>query len=188
MDRVDDAGPFVATVVLAFGTDPFVRWLLPDPDMYLDYFTRIVRLHGQLTAAYGGAFGRADRRGAALWYPPETHPDSQALAAILGEAGALERAAGVFGRAAVYEPTEPFWYLRQIGVDPSLQGRGAGGALMAAGLAEADAAGVPAYLEATSERGVQFYERHGFHALAEIRVDDSAPIWPMRRDARPAKG
>jgi len=40
---------------------------------------------------------------------------------------------------------------------------------------------LPAYLEATSERNVALYERLGFEHLGELRLNNSPPLWPMRR-------
>lgn len=61
----------------------------------------------------------------------------------------------------------PTWYLRALGVEPSLQGRGIGGALLAHGLARADRDGLPCYLETMNERDLRFYERHGFRIAHE---------------------
>ena len=171
----------VATVVLSFSSDPFVRWLFPNPLQFLTSFTDVTRLHGERTSAHGGAYCRGDGRGAAFWYPPDAHPDGEALAAIFAAAGIADRVGAVWDAIGQHEPPEPHWYLRQIGVDPALHGRGAGGVLLQAALSEIDLLGQIAYLEATSVRGVAFYERHGFRARAEVSVDGSPPLWPMLR-------
>ena len=181
--RVDDAAHLVAPIVLAFSADPFVRWMLPGSAQFLTTFTRLTRLHSERTAAHGGAYGRADGRGAAFWYPPGVQPDGEALGAELAAAGVSERVAPVWAQMASHEPAEPHWYLRQIGVDPALQRSGHGTELIRAGLAEVDRSGEPAYLEATSLASRAFYERHGFSTLAEVQVGDSAPLWPMLRAA-----
>ena len=81
-----------------------------------------------------------------------------------------------------HHPHEPHEYLFFIGVRPGAQGRGIGGALLAPVLARADAAGHPCYLEASSLRSRELYERHGFRATAEIAPAGGAPLWPMVRD------
>jgi ribosomal protein S18 acetylase RimI-like enzyme len=179
--RVREAERLVASIVLAFSADPFVRWLLPGSDEFVRYFTRITQLHGVTTAAAGGAWGLPDSRGAAFWYPPGVHPDGEALGAISSEAGIIDRVRSVWGLVEAYEPSGPHWYLRQIGVDPMLQGGGHGGTLIRAGLHQVDRRGEVAYLEATSIRSRTFYERHGFETLGEVQVGDSAPLWPMIR-------
>ncbi|CAN5404095.1 hypothetical protein BH10ACT10_BH10ACT10_29130 [soil metagenome] len=48
-----------------------------------------------------------------------------------------------------------------LGTDPSARGRGHG-LLLAADLREVDAAGLPAYVEASNPANVALYARHGF--------------------------
>jgi ribosomal protein S18 acetylase RimI-like enzyme len=182
VQRVECSESVVATIVLAFGSDPFVRWMLPEPERFLTYFSRITRLHGELTSSSGGAFALPDGRGAAFWYPPGVHPDGQAFGALLQEAGVAGRVASVWEQVGKYEPDEPHWYLRQIGVDPAARGNGLGSALLRAGLDEVDRAGARAYLEATSTASKSLYERHGFVSLGEVKVGDAPPLWPMVRE------
>jgi GNAT superfamily N-acetyltransferase len=77
---------------------------------------------------------------------------------------------------------EPHFYVRTVGVRTALQGQGVGSALMQPTLLSADAAGLPTYLEASSERSAALYERLGFVHLGELRVPGEGPsFWPMRR-------
>jgi ribosomal protein S18 acetylase RimI-like enzyme len=182
--RCEQADRLVAPIVLAFSADPFVRWLLPGSSEFLTFFPRITRLHAERTTATGGAYVRADGCGAAAWYPAGIDPDGEALGDVLTEAGVVEKVSMVFGEVAAYEPSEPHWYLRQIGVDPRLQRAGHGSALLTAGLADVDRRKQVAYLEATSQSSKTFYERHGFTVAGEVQVADSPPLWPMVRQPR----
>lgn len=185
VQRVDDAAHLVAPIVLAFAGDPFVRSLWPDPQKFLDVFTELTRLHARKTAAHGGAWGRPDGRSAAFWYPPGVHPDHEELDRVWSLAGGpTDEIVPVFEETGRHEPQGPYWYLRQIGVDPALMRAGYGSAVIQPGLEVADEAGLPAYLEATSRPGVVFYERHGFIALAEVKVGRLPPLWPMVREPR----
>ena len=79
-------------------------------------------------------------------------------------------------------PRTPHWYLYLVAVDPEQQGRGVGSALLAAGLARADAEALPAYLEATSERNSALYARVGFEAAGVLRYPlGGPPLYPMLR-------
>lgn len=180
----EEADRLVAPIVLAFSTDPFVRWLLPASRQFLTFFPQITRLHAERTAAHGGAYVRSDGCGAALWYPPNVHPDGEALGHVLHEAGILDIISRIFERVAEYEPPAEHWYLRQIGVDPRLQRTGHGSALIKAALAEIDRCEQIAYLEATSRASKAFYQRHGFTTLGEVQVGDAPPLWPMVRQRR----
>ena len=179
--RVHDADELGASIVLAFAADPFVRWLFPAPTAFLRFFPQITRLHGQATAPAGGAWAREDGRGAAFWYPPGVGPPAEALGAVLAEADVVERVTAVFADVAMHVPPRPCWYLRQIGVDPTLRGQGHGGALIEAALTQIDAHGEGAYLEATSEAGRRFYERYDFAHVGTAQANGSPPLWVMVR-------
>lgn len=82
-------------------------------------------------------------------------------------------------------PREPHFYLQVLGVDPAAQGRGWGSQLLKHGLAQVDAARMPAYLETMNGDNITFYERHGFRLSGELRLPFSGhPVWFMWRDAQ----
>src|SRR5688500_14538977 len=132
--KVTETADLVAPIVLAFGADPFVRWMMPGASVFLDVFSEITRLPGERTAPAGCAWALADGRGAAFWYPPGVHPDGEALGAAFARADAGEKVAAVWEKVDAHEPSEPHWYLRQVGIDPILQGSGLGAALISAAL------------------------------------------------------
>jgi L-amino acid N-acyltransferase YncA len=83
--------------------------------------------------------------------------------------------------------SEPHFYVRTVGVRTALQGQGLGSALMQPTLKRADSAGLPAYIEASSERSASLYERLGFLHLGMFELPDGGPpVWPMRRPAASA--
>jgi len=70
-----------------------------------------------------------------------------------------------------------------IGVDPDLQGRGLGSALLPEWLSRADAEGRPSYVETMVERKLRFYGRHGFEVLGASAIGPGGPMgWAMRRE------
>jgi GNAT superfamily N-acetyltransferase len=83
-------------------------------------------------------------------------------------------------------PREPHFYVRIIGVRTAMQGQGVGSALMRPTLERADSAGLPTYIEASSERSAALYERLGFLHLDVLELPNGGPpIWRMRRPATP---
>ena len=76
---------------------------------------------------------------------------------------------------------EPHYYVRDVGVLPEMQGHGLGSKLLRPTLDRCDSEGLPAYLEASSERSAALYERLGFKLTAELRVGGSPPLRLMRR-------
>ena len=79
------------------------------------------------------------------------------------------------------------WYLWGLGVEPSEQGKGIGGALMEPVLRQAGAEGLPCYLETQNERNLPFYERHGFEVVSDGEVPKHGlRVWAMVRDPHSA--
>ena len=125
--------------------------------------------------------------GAALWLPPDVHPDENALAALLQRTIPEENQQEIFAfteRMNSSHPSEPHWYLPMIGVDPAKQGNGYGSALMKHALARCDSESKLAYLESSSPRSIPLYRRHGFELLGTIQVGSSPPLFPMMRKPR----
>jgi len=184
-----DEAAAVAVVTLGFSADPMTRWSWPDPAVYLEAFPRFVRALAGKAFAHGTAYYAEGYAGAALWLPPDVHPDGEALGALKESTvpSAIRRDLfEVVAQMAACHPHEPHWFLPLIGVDPGKQGQGVGGALMRHALERCDREGRPAYLDATSPRSRALYERHGFERLATVQVGSSPPITPMLR--RPRRG
>jgi GNAT superfamily N-acetyltransferase len=79
-------------------------------------------------------------------------------------------------------PSTPHYYLAILGTDPDAQGRGIGSALLQPTLETCDRDAIPAYLESSKERNVDFYARHGFRVTGELQMPDGPRVWPMWRD------
>jgi ribosomal protein S18 acetylase RimI-like enzyme len=170
------------TLARAFHDDPVFRWWIPDDEarrgILPAFFDLVTRGCDEVHATEG-----ADS--VAVWNRPGAEDDDEAadaLAAIAGDHA--ERLFTIFGLQAEHHPAEPHWYLFFLATRPGLQSRGRGSELIRPVLETCDAEGVPAYLEATSERSRALYERHGFEVTGEIRLPDGPSLWPMRREAR----
>ena len=176
----------LATVLIAFSSDPLVRWFWPEAATYLRAVEGFDAFGGGALEA-GGAFVTAGYEGAALWMPPGTHPDEERMASFIQETvrpEIAEEVGRVFELMDEYHPKEDVWYLPIIGVDPAHQGLGLGSALMKAALRHCDEAGLPAYLESSNPRNISLYERHGFEATGVIQHGSSPVITPMYRQAQ----
>jgi ribosomal protein S18 acetylase RimI-like enzyme len=183
---VNDPNAAIPTLIVAFASDPIVRWFLPDADRYLQRFPALLRLTAGPAAAGGGVDITGGDAGAALWHAPGTDTPDEDLAAFIAESVdpvRLEHAFGFLEQLGSWHLKQPHWYLPFIGVDPTRQGQGHGSRLLAHGVARCDRDRIPAYLEASSPRNRSLYERHGFEVIAEIQEADSPPMWPMVRPA-----
>ena len=78
------------------------------------------------------------------------------------------------------------WYLFLLGVEPSRQRRGLGGALMRPVMERADTARVACYLETENERNVAFYLKQGFEMIVngEEAGATGVKFWTFRRQPK----
>jgi ribosomal protein S18 acetylase RimI-like enzyme len=181
-----EADQCIGIIVLAFADDPAARWLYPDASQFLAFFPRFVAAFGGGAFAHGSAHLVAGSA-AALWFPPGADPDEETLVGLIEQSAAPDLQDTVFAmlqEMGAYHPQEPHWYLPLIGTDPRQQGRGYGSALLRHALAACDEQKMPAYLEATSQRNLPLYQRHGFEPLGTIQIGASPPIVPMLRKPR----
>jgi ribosomal protein S18 acetylase RimI-like enzyme len=177
----------IATVVLAFSSNPVARWFYPDPHQYLLHLPSFVRAFAGKAFEHNSAYCVDGYLGAALWLPPDVHSDENVLAALLQRTIPEENQQEIFAfteRMNSSHPSEPHWYLPMIGVDPAKQGNGYGSALMKHALARCDGEGKSAYLESSSPRSIPLYRQHGFELLGTIQVGSSPPLFPMMRKPR----
>jgi ribosomal protein S18 acetylase RimI-like enzyme len=176
----------IATLVLAFGTDPVARWMYGDPHQYLLHIPRVFRALGTSSFEAGAAQRTDDGIGIAIWLPPGVHGDDGPLEAVIAESISGERqaeVAAVFERTEHYRPTEPHWYLSLIGVEALHRNSGCGAALLQHRLRQCDREHLPAYLWSSNPLNISLYERHGFEIAGTIQVGSSPPISPMLRHA-----
>jgi GNAT superfamily N-acetyltransferase len=131
-----------------------------------------------------------DGSGAAIWAPPGrwrvpfsvTMREAAKMTRVFGRR--LPLALRALVRLEGHHPRNEHWYLHYLGVEPRRQGRGLGGALLAPILERCDREGIPAYLEASSDRNRPLYERNGFAVTGvfDLPGRGGPPIREMWRD------
>jgi RimJ/RimL family protein N-acetyltransferase len=185
---VGDVAQVSATLADALADDPVFSWLLPSQRRRDARLRRLfaVELAHWVFPAGGRALTTDDFRGANVELPPGRSQMSMPLSGAIGIARLfgirLLRAGRLQNFFDRHHPQEPHYYIRTLGVATRFQGRGLGTALLQPTIDRCDREGVPAYLEASSERSAALYERLGFVHLGELRVPDGGPpFWPMRR-------
>ena len=182
----DDAGRLAASLALAFYDDPVFRWFSPDDRRRGKMLPHFFDVFVEAYLSHGETYTDAAAAGGALWAAPDTDP----LSAQPVYAERLEAITGIdaprlFEIVELLEanaPQQPHRHLQFLGVRPEQQGAGLGAALMAPMLERCDRDGVPAYLEATSDRNRALYERHGFRARGDIPLPGGPALWRMWRD------
>lgn len=174
----------IASLTLAFASDPVMRWAWGDAHRYATYWPRLADAFGGRAFDDGTAYGLEDCLAVALWMRPGMVPDEEAVMDVMRESlddEILKDIHGVFEQMDELHPTADVWYLPLMGVDQPAQGRGLGSALLRHVLTSCDRDGLPAYLEATSPRNRDLYARHGFNVVEVIQAGSSPPMWAMFR-------
>ena len=178
--RRDEIGRLVSLMDRAFFADPIAQWVLGD--QFAAEHHRFVRLCAEPAFEYGAVHAVPGFAGAAVWHSPGIGFDAEAVhewARSSKRREWLDRFFELAEACAVHKPAEPHWELELIAVDPDFQGRGIGSALLKHGLEVCRRDGTPIYLQSSNPAKLQFYRRHGFELLAEVRLAGSPTLYPM---------
>lgn len=176
----------------AFLDDPVACWAYPPASLRRRALERFQATRLRQLIVHEEVWMSDDLCSAALWAPPGHWHSTLRETAQIVPAFAHPRLWPRIPIAAVgwdrlersHPRTPPHFYLAVLGTDPAAQGRGLGSAVLSAVLEQCDADGVGAYLESSKERNLDFYARHGFRVMAEIRLLWGPPMWKMWRDPR----
>ena len=181
-----------AALADAFVDDPVFRFLRPGrlrPRARLRTMF-VVELELYVLRNGGTVWTTAEHAGAVAtlppgaWEMPTSMTGREALQWVRAFRTRLPRASRVQRAMAKRHPREPHFYVRTVGVRAALQGQGLGSMLMQPTLEAADSAGVPTYIEASTERSAALYERLGFRHMGAFELPDGGPpVWPMLRPA-----
>lgn len=178
----------VETLALAFQEDPAVSWIFPDAADRQRRLPRMFALFAPGDLKSGMALRSPADEVCTLWQAPNTPHLSkmdmvrQALPLLRAFGGSTLRAMAVGDAIDAHHPKHPFWYLHYAGVRPQHQGKGWGGASIRAGLARAEADGLPVYLETATDSNVGLYQNLGFVVTGEWDVPKGGPhFWSMLR-------
>jgi GNAT superfamily N-acetyltransferase len=172
----------------AFVGEPMMRWPLGSTGDLVERFTRCFAYFLKSALPLGLVWEAGQADGAAVWIPPdqseawEHHPWNQTRILGLADDGG-RRYHAFWDWVATHDPPAPLWQLDSIAVQPELQGRGIGKALIEAGLATARADGTGAFLSTGTAANVTIYGRCGFRVYDEAVAPEGGPrIWFMRWD------
>ncbi len=201
-----DAPQITAVLARAFAADPVMGWFFPEA-AFPDERARgecLATFFGTLLEFQYGPYGACETArpdgsegpvtAAALWTPPgspelpEQTEQAMGLRMVELVGDRLDRLVSAYRLLREHVPDTPHWYLGVLGADPAAKGGGYGAALLRSRLATCDADGVPAYLEASKQANIGYYERFGFAVrgdAAGVELPDGGPVvWPMWREPR----
>src|SRR5690606_1521136 len=181
-----DAAWIADLIGTAFHPLAVAQWLVPDPARRAEVLPANFRIFVDHALAHGEIHMTSDRSAVAVWFPWDGEPlppperYDERLRAACGETTArFQVLDALFDQ---HHPTDPHHYLAFLAVHPYQQGQGLGSALLADYHARLDQRGVAAYLEASCERNLNLYLRHGYRPMGEpFRLPDGPPMWPKWR-------
>jgi ribosomal protein S18 acetylase RimI-like enzyme len=187
-----DVPALAAMLARAFLDDPVAAWAFKAGAVRPRALERFQAVRVRQLLAGDEVWTTKDLSCAALWAPPggwRPRPREEAqIAGCFLHPRLIARLPLVALGWQLLERRHPsapeHWYLAVLGTDPSAQGRGLGSAVLSVMLTQCDRDGVAAYLESSKERNIDFYARHGFRVLEEVRLLAGPLVWPMWRDAR----
>jgi ribosomal protein S18 acetylase RimI-like enzyme len=176
----------------AFLDDPVACWAYPPDRLRPRALERFQATRLRQVLIHEEVWTTDDLSCAALWAPPGHWHSTLRETVEIVPAFAHPRLWPRIPIAAIgwdrlersHPRTPPHFYLAMLGTDPKDQGRGLGSAVLSGVLEQCDGDGVAAYLESSKERNIDFYARHGFRVLEEIRLLRGPPMWKMWRDPR----
>jgi ribosomal protein S18 acetylase RimI-like enzyme len=174
----------------AFHHLPPSRWLIPDPAARRNVFPAYFRTYIEHALASGTAHTTPGRTAVALWIPIGAEPPSPPAdyeARLTAATTPWTQRFLAFDQALDrHHPAGlPHHHLAILAVQPGLQGRGTGSALLRAHHHQLDQTGTAAYLEASSLHTAGLYQRHGYILLPSAPYylpDNGPPMWPMWRE------
>jgi ribosomal protein S18 acetylase RimI-like enzyme len=173
------------------------RALRDDPDWVAvsdDPLVRLEMLSGMFAGSLAGARVAGIRRGdrilgvAAAVGPghcvgARLPPGVRALEPPSADASDADRLIHFRSILAAHDLDEPHWHVGPVGVEPGLQSRGMGRAVMSLLCEEFDEHGRVSWLKTAKTKNLRFYNGLGFEVVEESPML-AAHLWFMRRQPR----
>jgi len=175
----------VNILLLAFSSDPFQRFLMPDPSIYFQNSTIWFNNTVSQSISIQALLGTEDHSGVAVWFPPKHLVSFEAIEKTYKDFPDFINKE-IFKYFTEFEKNKPkdAWYLEYLGVDPRSHSLGLGSLILKDSLSKIDDLHQPAYLESSNPRNMSLYERHGFETVNKFQFGEGPPIHTMFREAR----
>ena len=181
-------------IAQSFMEDPLISFVLPFKATRQKTLLKFFRAYGELSIKNQRGFGVGDPlQGVAYWKFPEQ--DSMSISVkSLGKFLPLlftMYPIGTFRARKITQQidllhakhaNEPHFYLDNLGVTPSAQGKGLSSKLIRPFLKMADEQKVIAYTDTVTESNVPFYEHFGFECVETSQVANTGvSVYALRR-------
>ena len=164
-----DKKKVLSTACLAFSADPFMRWIMPEGQSYLDKYRELIEIYCcEKSLQHSTTFVVESFLGTAIWLPPGVFGDEQKISDWILEnvlPEKLETFEEVLDQMEKYHPKDNrSWYLAVLAVDPAFQRRGLGSIMVKHVNRILDEKGFQGFLETSNPKNISLYQRHAAHS------------------------
>ncbi len=191
---LSDVAQAARVISQAFLDDPLCAFMLPSQRSRLNTLNKFFRLYGEIYIQNQLGYGVGEPlKGIAFWIDPSRPDVSMSIKSLglffpllfthypLGYLKAKKILKQIDFLHHKYA-SEAHYYLDNIGVLPSEQGKGYSSRLIRPILEKADAENKIAYTDTVTQKNVGFYEHFGFECVEESHIDGTGiTIWALYR-------
>lgn len=184
--RSEELDTVVDLCLDAFADEAVLSWVIPDPAERRPYMRQMFSTSLDAVVAADAMILAIDAAGEAvgfsIWLPHTATSEEPGETPSTDERDPqARRAATLEAATSARRPAIPHLKLDSMAAPPEHRGKGAGSAMLSAGLERAQMLGLPVYLEASTSDNRRLYERVGFRDLGDpIDLPDGGPsLQPM---------
>jgi ribosomal protein S18 acetylase RimI-like enzyme len=162
----------------AYNDDPMTNWVCLQDRHRTERIVGFMNLGLHLALPFGEIYTTKGQTGSAGWIPPgKTDSVLTLLTKGIRSTGVRHGISALIVGFIVSKrrPKTPHWELITLGVEPSLQGKGIGCAVLQPILSQCDHDHIPAYVVTQTEKDVRFYEHRGFKVTEQTKLPCGAP-------------
>ncbi|HIZ37801.1 MAG TPA: GNAT family N-acetyltransferase [Candidatus Ruania gallistercoris] len=170
----------------AFADEAVAAWIIPDPaerqrnlrEMFSASLETVIEAGAMILAIDPGGTPIAT----SIWLPRDAASEpTEPEPSVVEDGSQARRMRAVETATQARRPQGSYLHLSSMATLPDHRGRGAGSAMLHAGLERSRTLDLPVYLEASTSDNRRLYARSGFHDLGEpIHLPEGGPsLQPM---------
>lgn len=191
---LSDVEAAAQVIAQSFMQDPLISFVLPFKATRQKTLLKFFRAYGEMSIKNDRGFGVGDPlQGIAYWKFPEQKSMSISVRSLgnflpllftLYPIGTFraKKITEQIDRLHAKHASEPHFYLDNLGVAPSAQGRGLSSKLIRPFLTMADEQKVIAYTDTVTKSNVPFYEHFGFECVETSEIANTGiTVYALRR-------
>jgi len=194
---ITDIEPAAQVIAQAFMNDPLISFILPIKSTRYKTLLKFFRVYGEINIKNDRGFGMGEPlQGIAYWQSPKQNSLSISVKALgkflpllftLYPIGYIRAKEIIRQTESLHKKyaSEPHFYLDNLAVAPSSQGKGLSSKLIRPFLQMADEQKVITYTDTVTESNVPYYEHFGFECVEASPINNTGiTVYALRRTPR----